>query len=81
MSEVIRKITIGDNTYGLSYQKDQTFNRGKSTEIRVTRIVLDKEYLLKFGVDKYDIFAVGHEGKEKIWKSVSRQKVMIEFEF
>lgn len=81
MSEVIRKITIGDNTYGLSYQKDQTFNRGKATEIRVTRIVLDKEYLLKFGVDKYDIFAVGQEGKEKIWKSVSRQKVMIEFEF
>jgi hypothetical protein len=39
------------------------------------------EYLTKFNIDKYDIYAKGMDGEAKIWKSFIRQKVLVEFEF
>lgn len=81
MNDVIRKLTVGTPDFGLSYQIAQVFNKGRSNEITVTKILLDKEYLLKFDIDKYDVYAKGHEGSEKIWKSFSRQKTIVEYEF
>lgn len=81
MSDVIRKLTVGTPDFGLSYQINQTFNKGKGTEIKVTKILLDMEYLIKFGVDKYDVYAVAGGEGEKPWKSFSRQKTIVEYEF
>lgn len=83
MSDIIRKLTIGSPDFGLSYEVGQSFNRGKPSELKVTFICLDAEYLTKFGIDKYDIYAADATGSEdkqaKIWKSFIRQKTMIEF--
>ena len=79
--DIIRKLTIGDHQFGLSYQINQTFNRNTNHEITVSSIRLDQEYLLKFQIDKYDVYAKGANGEEKIWKSFVRQKTMVEHEF
>lgn len=81
MNNRIRKLTIGTPEYGLSYQVDQIFNKGRDSEIKVSKIVIDIEYLLKFGVDKYDVYGIGKNGNEMIWKSFSRQKSIVEYEF
>lgn len=77
----IRKLTIGDHQFGLSYQINQTFNKNTNHEITVSSIKLDHEYLLTFEIDKYDVYAKGVDGKEKLWKSFIRQKTMVEHEF
>jgi hypothetical protein len=76
----IRKITIGNYEFGMSYQKNQSF-KSKDGSITIVEISLDMEYLTKFNIDKYDIYAKGMDGEAKIWKSFIRQKILVEFEF
>ena len=75
---IIRKISIGDIKEGITYKVGQEMMGGR---ILIESIVKDVESLLRFGINKYDIF-VSKSGSDhaRLWKSFENMSCSVEYD-
>lgn len=75
---IIRKITIGDLKDGITYKVGQEMLGGS---IVIKSILHDVDYLLKNGINKYDIL-VSPKGETytRMWKSFENMNISVEYD-
>jgi len=75
---IIRKISIGDLKEGITYVVGQPMLKGR---LIVEQILHDSEYLVQFGINKYDMY-VSENGSDnvRIWKSFMNGQITVEYD-
>ena len=75
---IIRKISIGDIKEGITYKLHQNMMGGR---IFIEEILQDFDYLLRFGIEKFDILVSENGSKNvRIWKSFKNVPNSIEYD-
>jgi len=76
---IIRKISIGDLKEGITYVVGQPMMRGK---LRVEQILHDSDYLIEYGINKYDLYVseMDNESIVRVWKSFMNGQITIEYD-
>ena len=75
---IIRKISVGDIKEGITYKLHQSMMGGR---IYIEQILLDLEYLDKYGILKYNVY-VSENGSNnvRLWKEFSNMPISIEYD-
>ena len=76
MEGIIRKIVVGrDPKDGMAYYVGMRAGAGK-----VSTIVQDERYLVKYSKDRYLVYMQDAEGVQTLWKAIDSMPCMLEFD-
>ena len=76
MEGIIRKIVVGrDPKDGMAYYVGMKAGAGK-----VSTIVQDERYLVKYSKDRYLVYMQDSEGVQTLWKAIDSMPCMLEFD-